>query len=186
MATRTSAASSAADRGSTASTSSGSARSADLAAALAGAVAAAAGIAVAELIAGIISGAPSLVIALGDLAIRLQPAGAKDVIVGLFGTNDKLALNVGIVLVAILAAAGIGVLARRHWDAALGALAVVTGVFVVAALSEPLTTFLFAVLGPLAAFGVTMYVLRGLLGFLPPLPATAGLEDDVDAAAAVS
>src|SRR5947209_8508924 len=114
MATRT-AASPATDPASAGATSRRTSRSADAAAGVAGAVAAAAGIAVAELIAGIVSGAPSLIIALGDLAIRLQPAGAKDVVVNLFGTNDKLALNVGILIVAILIAAGIGVLARRRW-----------------------------------------------------------------------
>jgi len=62
--------------------------------ALAGAIAAGVSMAVAELIAGIVSGAPSLVIAIGALVIDLQPPGAKDVVVSLFGTNDKLALNV--------------------------------------------------------------------------------------------
>src|SRR5438874_2323490 len=94
-------------------------RSADLAAAVAGAVAGAAGIAVAELIAGLITGAPSLIIAIGDLLIRLQPPGAKDLVVGLFGTNDKLALNVLIVVVAVALAAAIGIVGRRRWRAAM-------------------------------------------------------------------
>jgi hypothetical protein len=86
----------------------------DIAAAVAGAVAGAAGVAVAELIAGLISGAPSLVIAVGDLLIRLQPAGAKDLFVNLFGTNDKLALNLLILVVALGLAGAIGVIGRRH------------------------------------------------------------------------
>jgi hypothetical protein len=97
-------------------------RSIDAAAALAGAVAGAAGLAVAELIAGFFSGAPSLVIAVGDLLIRLQPAGAKDFFVTLFGTNDKLALNLLILVVAIVLAGAIGVVGRRRWEVAVVAL----------------------------------------------------------------
>ncbi len=62
--------------------------------ALAGALAAGVAIAVAELFAGLVQGAPSLVIAIGSLVISLQPPGAKDVFVSLFGSNDKVALNV--------------------------------------------------------------------------------------------
>ena len=58
--------------------------------ALAGAIAAGVSMAVGELIAGVVSGAPSLVLAIGSLIIDLQPPGAKDLVVSLFGTNDKL------------------------------------------------------------------------------------------------
>ena len=62
--------------------------------ALAGALAAGVAIAASELVAGVVRGAPSLVVAIGSLVISLQPPGAKDVMVNLFGTNDKLVLNV--------------------------------------------------------------------------------------------
>src|SRR5450759_3209183 len=62
--------------------------------AVAGALAAGVAIAASELVAGLVSGAPSLVAAIGSLVISLQPPGAKDVMVSLFGTNDKLALNI--------------------------------------------------------------------------------------------
>ena len=61
----------------------------------------------------------SLVAAVGQVAIDLQPPGAKDVVVALFGTNDKLALELFIVAVALLIGAGLGVLAGRRF--ALGA-----------------------------------------------------------------
>ena len=77
--------------------------------AIAGAVSAGVSIAVSELIAGLIPGAPSLVIAMGTLAIDLQPPGAKDFVVSLFGTNDKLALNVFILGVALVIAGAIGI-----------------------------------------------------------------------------
>ena len=76
-------------------------RSADVAAFVAGGLAAALGIALAELVAGLVEGAPSLVIAIGDTVIENQPPGAKELIVDLFGSNNKLALNVGIIITAL-------------------------------------------------------------------------------------
>jgi hypothetical protein len=46
-----------------------------------------------ELVAGLLGG-PSLIAAIGGIVIDLQPPGAKDFIVSIFGTNDKLALEV--------------------------------------------------------------------------------------------
>src|SRR4051794_41550000 len=71
------------------------------AAATAGAVAAVVAIGISELLAGFLPGAPSLVVAIGQTVIDFQPPGAKDVVVGLFGTNDKAALEILIVVVAI-------------------------------------------------------------------------------------
>jgi DMSO/TMAO reductase YedYZ molybdopterin-dependent catalytic subunit len=146
-------------------------RFADIGAALAGAVAGAAGIAVAELIAGLISGAPSLLLAVGDLVIRLQPPGAKDLVVSLFGTSDKLALNTLLLLVAIALAAGIGVLGRRRWVWAEWALAALGIVLAIAALTQPLTSPVFAVLTPVIAFAVSRQTLRSLLALLGADPA---------------
>ena len=82
---------------------------------VAGAVSVAVAIAVGEIVAGLVAGAPSLVVAIGSLVIDLQPAGAKDLVVSLFGTNDKLALNV-VVLVAALAIGGfLGLVARTRF-----------------------------------------------------------------------
>src|SRR3990172_8094111 len=90
-------------------------RSADLAAFIAGGLAAALGISVAELIAGVVAGAPSLVIAIGDLVIANQPPGGKEIFVELFGEADKLVLNVMIVAASILIAGLLGVGGRRNW-----------------------------------------------------------------------
>src|SRR4051812_46790418 len=81
--------------------------------AVAGTAAAAAGIGIAELMAGLLPGAPSLVVSIGNLLIDLQPPGAKDVVVDLFGTNDKLALTIAVVVGALLVAAWAGIVARR-------------------------------------------------------------------------
>jgi len=107
-------------------------------AALCGVLAGALGLGVAELIAGLVPGAPSPVLSIGALLISLQPAGAKDVVVNLFGTNDKTALSVAVVIGALVLSAGIGLLGRRSLLAgrlAFGAL----GVFALfAALMDPL------------------------------------------------
>jgi DMSO/TMAO reductase YedYZ molybdopterin-dependent catalytic subunit len=147
-----------------------SGRSADIAAALAGAAAGAAGLGVAELIAGLIPGAPSLVIAVGDLLIRLQPPGAKDAVVSLFGTNDKLALNVLIVMVALGLAGSIGVVARRRWDVAVIALSAVAVALAIAALTEPLASPVLAILSPVVALGLAIRILRSLLRLIAPMP----------------
>src|SRR5664280_2280437 len=79
--------------------------------AAAGALGAGAAIAASELGAGLVPGAPSLVTAIGSLVISLQPPGAKELMVNLFGTNDKVALNVLVLVVALVVAAIAGILA---------------------------------------------------------------------------
>src|SRR6188474_130117 len=92
------------------------------AAAIAGIAAGAAALGVAELLAGILPGAASPIVAVGDLVISLQPPGAKQFVVDLFGTADKLVLNLLIAAVAIGAAGVGGILARtRPWVVPLGA-----------------------------------------------------------------
>jgi DMSO/TMAO reductase YedYZ molybdopterin-dependent catalytic subunit len=90
-------------------------------AALAGAIGAAVALGVSELLAGLLPGATSLVAAVGQAVIDRQPAGAKDVVVSLFGTNDKLALELVVSIVAVAIGAVLGVIAvRRYAVAALG------------------------------------------------------------------
>ncbi|HEX5012831.1 MAG TPA: molybdopterin-dependent oxidoreductase [Candidatus Limnocylindrales bacterium] len=86
-------------------------------AALCGVAATLAALGVSELAAGILGG-QSLVAAVGGFIIDSQPAGAKDFVVGLFGTNDKLALELFILGVALLIGAGVGLLARRSFTLA--------------------------------------------------------------------
>ncbi len=92
-------------------------------AALAGVLAAGAAVAVGELLAGLIGGVRSLVIAVGDQVIDLVPSPVKEFAIATFGTNDKVALLVGIGVVLTLFAAGIGFAgARRFRFGALGVL----------------------------------------------------------------
>jgi DMSO/TMAO reductase YedYZ molybdopterin-dependent catalytic subunit len=143
-------------------------RSADIAAAAAGAIAAAVTIGVGELIAAFVAGAPSLVIAIGDLVIDLQPPGAKDLMVSLFGEADKLVLNVSIVLAAVLIAAAVGVAARRRWSWGVIGFLVAGGVTTVAALRQPLTEGVLAVITVALAVAAGLAVLRWLLSFTAP------------------
>ncbi|MEP6638507.1 MAG: molybdopterin-dependent oxidoreductase [Chloroflexota bacterium] len=110
----------------------------DIPAAVAGIVATATALGVSELLAGILPGATSLVAAVGQVAINLQPPGAKDAVVSVFGTNDKLALELFIVAIALLIGAGLGVLARRRYEAAVAAFVVFGVIGFAASLGDPL------------------------------------------------
>ncbi len=83
--------------------------------ATAGLIGAGVALAVSEIYAGVISGGPSLVVAVGALLIDLAPPPLKDFAIAAFGLNDKLALVIGIVVVSLLAGAGLGVVARWRW-----------------------------------------------------------------------
>ena len=103
-----------------------------------GIAATAAALGVSELIAGVLPGATSLVAAIGQVIIDHQPPGAKDVVVALFGTNDKLAFEVVIVAVALVIGAGLGVLARRSFAVAAAIFAAFGVLGFLASLNDPL------------------------------------------------
>ena len=158
-------------------------RSADLAAFVAGGLAAALGIAIGELMAGLIEGAPSLIIAIGDTVIENQPAGAKEVIVDLFGTNNKLALTTGIAVTAILIAGLLGVAGRRNWIVPMAGFIVAGVVGLGAALTRPLVDPILAVVTIVLAIGVALAALRLMLGYTSPAwGAAAAAAASADAA----
>jgi len=133
------------------------------AAALAGVVAGAMALGATELLAGLAAGAPSVVLEIGALLISLQPPGAKQVVVDLFGTADKDVLNVAIVLGALALAAGLGLLARhrRGWTKAGFAAIALVGLF--ASLRDPLVDALLAVAAAVLGLTVASVVLDRLL-----------------------
>ncbi|MEO5884414.1 MAG: molybdopterin-dependent oxidoreductase [Candidatus Limnocylindrales bacterium] len=106
-------------------------------AALAGAVATGVALGLSELLAGLQSGASSLVAAVGQQVIDLQPPGAKDLVVALFGTNDKLALEVAVVLAALAFGALLGLIAARSFVAAAAGFAAFGILGFLAALGDP-------------------------------------------------
>ena len=134
-----------------------------LSAAVAGLVAGATALGLTELLAGLVAGAPSVVLEIGTLLISLQPRGAKQVIVDLFGTADKDVLNVAVVLGALVLAAGLGLLARdrRGWGSiGFGAIALL-GLY--ASLQDPLVDPLLAVLAAVLGLAVALVILDRLL-----------------------
>lgn len=154
-------------------------------AAAAGALAAVAALAASELAAGLLPGAPSLVEAVGARVIDSVPPVVKDAAIALFGTADKLALVVGIVLVALGAGALLGVAARTAFAVAVVGFLVVGVVGAAAALPEVEGTAAVAVVAIAAAVAVLagLATLRRLLRAAPreptgtevPSPAAAGL-----------
>src|SRR5262245_848074 len=93
--------------------------------AFAGAVRVAASLATGELLAGVLPGVPSPLLAVARFVVDIQPPGAKDLVVGLFGEADKLAFQVFIVLIAL----GIGVVLGRLAPARPAAAAAVLALF---------------------------------------------------------
>lgn len=154
-----------------------------LRAAGAGVAAGAVGIAASELLAGVVPGAPSLIIAVGSFVIAKQPAGAKDLVATLFGTSDKLALNVAVVIVALLVAAVAGVVGRRSFGNASRLFAGFGLAAFAAAALQPLNSTVLAAVNAALATGASIGALRILLadaGFLAPvrLGRTGRDEDD--------
>jgi len=141
-----------------------SAGRADATAAVAGLVAAGAALGTSEILAGILAGGSSLVAAVGQVVIDLQPPGAKDFVVALFGTNDKLALEVVVVVAALGFGAVLGLVARRRFlVAALGFAAFGTLGFL-ASLGDPVSSPAITVVSTVVAVGAGVWLLGWLLG----------------------
>ncbi len=85
-----------------------------LLAAVCGVIAIAAFLAVAEFGALLLGGAGSPLVAVGSAVIDLAPPAAKDLMVGLFGTGDKVALFVLMAVLTAAISAGAGVLERAR------------------------------------------------------------------------
>jgi len=136
----------------------------DLRAAAAGAVAVLAAFGVSELIAGILPGATSLVAAVGQAIIDRQPPGAKDLVVGLFGTNDKLAFELFIVTVGAVIGALLGLLARRHFNLAAAGFIAFGVLGFLATLSDPLANPAIVAASAAVAVGIALWLLGWFLG----------------------
>jgi len=130
--------------------------------AFAGAVAVGAAIAAGELVAGIV-GAPSPLLAVARFIVDMQPPGAKDFVVGLFGENDKVAFEIFIILVAFAIGAGLGRLAPTRPDLGNGILVAFAGAGFAAATRDPNNVLVLsaAVAGAEAIVGI--WILRRLV-----------------------
>jgi DMSO/TMAO reductase YedYZ molybdopterin-dependent catalytic subunit len=129
---------------------------------MAGAVAVAVAIAVGEILAGLVAGAPSLVVAVGSLVVDLQPPGAKDIVVSLFGTNDKLALNILILVVALAVGGGLGLVARTRPTAAMAGFGVFGAIALFASLRLALNSPVLSVITVALSLGAALLTLQFL------------------------
>ncbi|HEY4226908.1 MAG TPA: molybdopterin-dependent oxidoreductase [Candidatus Limnocylindrales bacterium] len=141
--------------------------------AFAGAVAIGAALATGELLAGVLPDVPSPLLAVARFIVDIQPAGAKELVVGLFGTADKLAFQVFIVLVALLVGALIGRIAAKRLDIAAAVVAAFTAAGFLASLREPVVSAALAAVGAAAEAMVGIFVLGRLVMLAAP-PATPG------------
>ncbi|WP_309710819.1 molybdopterin-dependent oxidoreductase [Pseudolysinimonas sp.] len=141
--------------------------------AIAGVAAVAFGLGVAELVAGLLAPRASPVLVVGSLLIDVAPSWAKDAAIALFGTADKVALlvGIGVVLVALAAAAGV-LQSRRPLLARL--LIAAGGIFgIVAAVTRAGASILDAVPATVATVAATL-ALTALLNRRPVEPPPVG------------
>ena len=137
-------------------------------AALSGMVAAAAALGVGELLAGLVRGIPSPLSAVGSAAIDFAPAGSKEIVISLFGTNDKAALLILVGAIVLAAGAGIGVLARRNLTLAGLLVVALVAVGGLASLRDPTAIGPLVVVASALQAGVGLQVLVMLLAAARP------------------
>ena len=147
--------------------------------AFSGAVAVGGALATGELIAGVLPGVPSPLLAVARFIVDIQPPGAKDFVVGLFGEADKLAFQVFIVLVALAVGAVVGWLAPHRPAAAAAVIALFAGAGFAASLRDPAVS-----MAPSAAAAgieavVGIWLLRRLVpvALAPPAMGSAAMPD---------
>lgn len=131
--------------------------------AFAGIVAVGAAIATGELAAGLVPGIPSPLLSIGRQIVDHQPPGAKDFMTSLFGTADKLVLQIVIVAAALLIGAGVGLVAARRTELAGGVIAAFAAAGFVASIGDPDAVTVLAAAGAAAEALVGMWVLNWLV-----------------------
>jgi DMSO/TMAO reductase YedYZ molybdopterin-dependent catalytic subunit len=144
-------------------------------AALAGMVAVGAALGVSALLAGLSRRIPSLVVSVGDIIVDHTPLTLVRASIQVFGTNDKPALLIGIVVTALLIGGLLGVLAAsRRWVGVAGFIVfAVLGAW--AGSRDPLVSDVAAVVAAAVAGATGIAVLFWLLG---AAEAAASAEDE--------
>ncbi len=108
-----------------------------LAGAAVGVLAAAVAIGAAQLAAGLTVPQSSPVLAVGQTAIDITPLPVKNFAISTFGSDDKIALLGGILVILALYAAWVGILAMRRLSSGLWGLALFAFIGLFAALNRP-------------------------------------------------
>ena len=140
--------------------------------AIAGVLAAGTALGVGQLVAGLTGATGSPVVAVGQLQIDFTPPWLKNFAINEFGSDDKLVLVSGILVVLGIFAALIGVAATRRLAYGMAGLVVFAAIGLTAAATRPTAT-VSSVLPTLAATAAAAVVLRVLIGRIGP-PVTAG------------
>ena len=133
---------------------------------IAGILAAAAALGVGQLVAGLTGANGSPVVAVGQLQIDHTPEWLKNFAISEFGSNDKLALVIGILVVLAIFAAVIGALAARRLAYGMAGVAVFGLVGLIAAATRP-TASAASVLPTLFATAAAAVALRLLINRVP-------------------
>ena len=129
---------------------------------LIGVVAAGAALAASELVSGLFLSAPSLIRTIGQRVIDISPVPVVDWAISTFGTNDKLVLIIGIVVVSLLIGGFLGLLARDRPGLAAAGFVVFGVVGYVAGRTDPLAGAVLTLVAAVAAAGMGVGVLLGL------------------------
>lgn len=150
-----------------------------IAGSLAGVAAGAVTLGVAEILALIVvraqaaGGTPSPLLAVGGAFVDRTPTWLKDFAVATFGTNDKIALFVGMGLTLLLTCAVLGVIATRRRQLGLGLYAVVGIIGSAAVLTRPGSAAIDiapTIVGTFAGLGVLAWLAQGAAHAAPISP----------------
>jgi len=139
--------------------------------AIAGLLAAATALGVGQLVAGLTGANGSPVVAVGQLQIDFTPPWLKNFAITEFGSDDKLVLVGGILVVLAIFAALIGVAATRRLAYGMAGLAVFAAIGLTAAATRPTATAA-SLLPTLAATASAVIVLAVLIDRIGPATAS--------------
>jgi DMSO/TMAO reductase YedYZ molybdopterin-dependent catalytic subunit len=110
--------------------------------------------------------------------IELQPPGAKQLVVDLFGEADKLVLNLAVAAMALAIGAALGVLALRSWRLAVSGFAAIGLLaFGASRLEGEANDLILSALTAAIAVAVAVYALRWLLRVATPRAPRAEMPD---------
>jgi DMSO/TMAO reductase YedYZ molybdopterin-dependent catalytic subunit len=135
--------------------------------AVAGLLAAGTALGVGQLVAGLTGASGSPVVAVGELQIDFTPPWLKNFAISEFGSDDKLVLVSGILVVIAIFAAVIGAAATRRLWIGMAGLAVFAVIGLTAAATRPTASFA-SLLPTVAATAAAVVVLRILIPLVGP------------------
>ena len=129
---------------------------------LSGILAALLAVGVSELYAGIFGGLPSLIVSMSGRFVDLTPRAFEEFAIGLFGTSDKLALVITLVVLAAMFGAALGVIALRSRPIAVAGFAVFGTLAGIASAVDAQSTPAHAVASAAISIGAAVAVLLWL------------------------